>query len=76
MASDRIVLSCKTGVIGKIIDFGLNAKFENRDLCVRNPNGVCKNTFNDKIVRKDLEDSCLNKDSCKITSIRSYVKFN
>lgn len=76
MASDRIVLSCKTGVIGKIVDFGLNAKFEDRDMCIRNPNGVCKGAFNDNIVRRDLETTCLNQTSCKIQSLRSYVKYN
>lgn len=59
MASDRIVLSCKTGSIGKIIDFGMNAKHENKNRCVRDPNGICKNAFNDKVVRDDLEKTCL-----------------
>eukprot|EP00347_Sterkiella_histriomuscorum_P023421 403334704 len=76
MATDRIVLSCKTGFIGKIVDFGLNARFENRDMCIRNQNGVCHGSFNEKIVRQDLESTCLNQESCKINSLRSYVKFN
>ena len=46
MASEKIVMSCKTGNITQIVDFGYIAKFEDRDLCVRNTTGVCANSFN------------------------------
>ncbi len=33
METDKIVLSCNTGNVTKIVDFGINAKFEDRDIC-------------------------------------------
>lgn len=36
METNNILLSCRTGYIGKITDFGVNAKGEDRSLCRRN----------------------------------------
>ena len=45
MAGNKVVLSCKTGVVNRIVDFGINTKFEDKDLCLRNNTGVCTPTI-------------------------------
>ena len=61
MLTDRIALSCKTGVINKIVDFGINAKFEDRDLCIRNTTGACANSIDTTKIQHDIHESCIGK---------------
>jgi len=62
MSTDTIILSCKTGQIGKITDFGVNAKGENRTLCRRNQLGKCATAFTE--ASKAEIEKCKGKDSC------------
>jgi hypothetical protein len=45
MDANSLFLSCSTGHIAEIVDFGIHAKFEDTDLCVRNATGVCANSL-------------------------------
>ena len=72
MATDKIILSCKTGVIKQIIDFNIASPNENKDLCVRNTTGICSTTYSPPIVRADLE-KCIGKDNCQVNGTKSYV---
>jgi hypothetical protein len=59
-----------------VIDYGFNAKFEDRDQCVRNITGACSTSFNRTRLANDIESSCLGKKSCKLTALKSYVTSN
>lgn len=48
METNNIILSCKTGFISKINDFGINAKGEDRKLCKRNQLGACAEGITEK----------------------------
>ena len=72
MATDKIILSCKTGVVNQIIDFNIASPNERKDLCVRNTTSICANTYNPTTIRADLE-KCIGKDNCKVSGIKSYV---
>jgi hypothetical protein len=62
LAADKIILSCKTGIVNRIFDFSFSGEFEDHDLCVRNTTGVCDANAYDPIkLRKDLETNCLGK---------------
>jgi len=39
METNNIILSCKTGFIAKITDFGINAKGEDKNICQKNKAG-------------------------------------
>jgi hypothetical protein len=45
MDAASLYLSCGTGYIAEIVDFGIQAKFEDTDLCIRNATGVCANSM-------------------------------
>lgn len=72
MATDKLILSCKTGAIKQIIDFNIAAPNEQKDLCVRNTTGICSSTFNAATLRTALE-KCIGKESCQTTGFKSYV---
>jgi hypothetical protein len=61
IATDKIVVSCQTGVISQFLDFGFAAKFEDRDQCIRNATGACATSFNRTKLGNDLESSCVGK---------------
>lgn len=72
MATDTIILSCKTGLIRQIVDFNIASPDESKDLCVRNTTSVCANTYQPTTVRADME-KCIGKQQCKVTGIKKYV---
>lgn len=72
MATDQIVLGCKTGVISYIVDFGFASKNENKDYCLKNTTGVCANDYNQPKLLKDLE-RCIGNTTCKFTRLQSYL---
>lgn len=45
METDKIVLSCDSGNVTEIVDFGINARFEDRDQCLMNKTGACANSL-------------------------------
>jgi hypothetical protein len=59
MATNKIVLSCKIGVVNRIVDFGINTKFEDKDLCLRNNTGVCTSSINYDKLSNDLKTTCI-----------------
>ena len=61
MATDKIVLTCNTGVISNVTEFGINARFEDRDLCIRNHTGACANSLDNNRVLHDIQSNCLGK---------------
>lgn len=62
MTTNTIILSCNTGHIGKITDFGVNAKGERRTLCRRNQLGKCATAFTES-AKSEIE-KCKGKDTC------------
>jgi len=65
METNNIILSCRTGTIGKITDFGVNAKGESRTLCRRNQIGKCANAFTDN-AKAEIE-KCKGNDICRLS---------
>jgi hypothetical protein len=60
MATNNIILSCRTGVIDKISDYNLASPKEDRDLCAKNATGTCVNSINSN-VKTDIEKLCIGK---------------
>jgi hypothetical protein len=76
MAADKFYISCPTGLIGHIVDFGITASYENKDLCVNNSTGACVSSFNSTKMRSDIETTCLSKKNCTFSGIKNYVTSN
>jgi hypothetical protein len=72
MATNNIIMSCKTGYIAKVTDFGINAKGEDKTLCRRNQVGACANALSDNA--KTQIETCKGKESCKVANIKDLVK--
>jgi len=75
MQSDHISPSCNTGVISEFIHFGIQDKKEDPTLCVANKTGVCAGSLSTTSLQKEF-DKCINKTSCKIKNLKSYVVNN
>lgn len=63
LGSDQMVLSCKTGNINALVDFGITPKFENRDQCLRNTTSVCASSINYDGFKKLLQP-CIGQAQC------------
>jgi hypothetical protein len=59
MLADKILLSCKTGLVSEIVDFGYISKSENKDMCTKNSTGVCANAYNSTKVQTNLKTACV-----------------
>lgn len=59
MGADKFILSCKTGVIKEIVDFGFTTKFENKDQCLTNATGTCTGSYNSTKLYRDITLKCL-----------------
>jgi hypothetical protein len=76
MATDKIFLSCRTGNITQIVDFGIQARFEDHDVCLRNSTGACSNSFDKTRLNNDIHSQCVGKRTCKFNNLKSYVTAN
>ena len=74
MDAAKLRLSCSKGFISDIVDFGIQASFENPELCVRNATGVCANALNPSF--NQTLRSCIGNTTCDIKSPRSFVNGN
>ncbi|CDW91100.1 UNKNOWN [Stylonychia lemnae] len=73
MATNKIVLSCKIGVVNRIVDLGINTKFEDKDLCLRNKTGICSSSINYDQLNLDLKSACMGKQQCQLDKLKSYL---
>lgn len=54
MAANKVILTCKIGMIADIVSLNIAAPFERKDLCINNATGVCANSYNQQL-KHDLE---------------------
>lgn len=74
MDASILKLSCSKGFISNIIDFGIQSKYENPELCVRNSTGVCANALNNAF--NTSLHACVGNKTCEIKAPKTYVTSN
>jgi hypothetical protein len=74
MEANSIVLSCNTGIISEIVDYGIASSKEDPSYCLRNTTGQCNNSLSSGI--KTQLQACIGNATCKITNLKSQVISN
>lgn len=60
LSADKTILSCKTGQIHDIVDFGFLSYAEDQDVCVRpNATSPCDKLYSHSALRQEIEKACL-----------------
>ena len=67
-------LSCNTGIIAHIVDYGIAARNESHDYCLNNKSGVCYSSLNSTL--NTTLNKCLYNKTCMVTGLKNYVNSN
>ena len=71
MKVDQIILSCDTGVIGKIVDYGIQSKIEDNTYCRYNSTGQCAKALSSSL--NTTLQNCVFNSTCHISGLQKYV---
>lgn len=74
---DNALLSCPTGSIRQVIDFGFISTDEDQNVCLRTLTDYeCEQAYNRQSALASIESQCLERSSCLITNISSMLLRN
>jgi len=74
---DNALLSCPTGSIRQLIDFGFISTDEDQNVCLRTLTDYeCEHAYNRQSALAAIESQCLNRSSCLISNISSMLHRN
>ena len=74
MATNQMFMSCSTGHLSKVVDFGVSASFENINYCQHNTTGVCATSLSASL--NTVFQNCIGNKSCLIPNLKQYVVSN
>lgn len=56
-----------------MIDFGFNARFEDKFQCIKNKTGACSGSFDTTRLQSEINSKCVGNKSCVVGNLKTYV---
>ena len=76
LTGNKVDLSCKTGHITKLVDWGIKTDFEDQMQCAGFEEDVCKPFKDMEAMKQTFELNCKGQDSCVIEDFNNFLKIN
>lgn len=69
-------ITCKSGLITELVDWGIATKFEDQMQCRRKANNFCLEIFNDAAIHNEFDKSCKGKTDCTLNQFDTFLNSN
>jgi hypothetical protein len=67
-------MTCQTGEITELIDWGVATRFEDQQMCRANSEGYCHEFLNRDLVKSMFEQNCKGNTACQFKEFSQFIK--